>query len=142
MSLSTKVFVTEISAERLWDITKPLPPHVDISVNLNVLDVKRVNEATVRLPFIFTVEPMPSLCRLAIKGTAFTEAPKGELDKLVADYKTKKHISLDVLNGINSVVLVEAILVCRAIGVPPPIPLPRAVEPEKPTNPPETRQYG
>ncbi|MGB9022498.1 MAG: hypothetical protein WCC94_03570, partial [Candidatus Bathyarchaeia archaeon] len=75
-------------------------------------------------------------------GTAFTEAPKGELDKLVADYKTKKHIPLDVLNGINSVVLVEAILVCRAIGVPPPIPLPRAVEPEKPTNPPETHQYG
>ena len=43
--IHVNIFVTSMSAERFWKIDRPMPPHVQFRVNINVLDL--IEESTI-----------------------------------------------------------------------------------------------
>jgi len=74
-----------------------------------------------------------------LKGTAFVQGDKTEIDQILRDYEQKKPPAQIILQSISNVVFTESILVSRILNIPPPIPLPMIPEagkqqPQKPAS--------
>jgi len=52
--LKVSVFIHQVSAERLWDIEKPIPP-VQVATNLNLVGVEKTRDELLEVPFVFTI---------------------------------------------------------------------------------------
>ena len=52
--VQVNVFIYDISAERLWEIEKAIPP-VKVSTNLNVVGMNKKPKGLLELPFVFTI---------------------------------------------------------------------------------------
>lgn len=134
------VVVGSISAERFWDIKKPIPP-VQINTNINVVEMKKTDD-TVDVPFILSIIYNPSIAQLSLKGNAYVTGDKEELEKVLKDYEQKKPPAQIIVQSISNVVFVETILIARTLNIPPPIPLPQIPETGKqPSAKPEGRDY-
>ena len=75
------VFIYDISAERLWDIEKPIPP-VKVSTNLNVIGINERLKGILEAPFVFTINYMPAVAQISVKGRAHIKGTKDELKKI------------------------------------------------------------
>ena len=113
------VFITQLSGERLWGIDSPLPAQVQMAINVNFLGFERKSAKTAESPFVFTVSFTPSVAQISIKGRAQTLGDESELDKLVEDFKNQKPPPAVVVQAVSSATLAEAIVIAKAIGVPP-----------------------
>ena len=51
-TVKVNVFLTSINSERLWELRKPLPPHVQIGINVNISGIERHNASTLEAPYI------------------------------------------------------------------------------------------
>ncbi|UCC33112.1 MAG: hypothetical protein JSW53_04850 [Candidatus Bathyarchaeota archaeon] len=49
--VQVNVFIYDISAERLWDVEKPIPP-VRVSTNLNVVAISKKPKGKLEIPFV------------------------------------------------------------------------------------------
>jgi len=121
--INVRVFINTISAERFWEIGRPFPP-VKISTNLNVVGVERKKEI-LEIPFVFTINYVPAVAQISIKGKAHVSGDKKELEKIYSSYKEKKPPPPAIIQPISNVVFVESVLVSRTVNIPPPIPLPQ-----------------
>ncbi len=128
--------ISNLSAERFWDNRKPAP-NIQISTNINVVNIDKKGEDSLEVPFVLTISYNPSIAQMSLKGNAFVQGDKIEIDKIVKDYEQKKPPAQIILQSISNVVFTESILVSRIIGIPPPVPLPQI--PEAATKPPETK---
>jgi hypothetical protein len=128
--IRVNVSITNISAERYWDNRKPAP-NVQINTNINVVSIEKKADDSLDVPFVLTIQYNPSLAQLSLKGSAYVQGDKVELDKIVKDYEQKKPPAQIILQSISNVVFTESILISRVIGIPPPIPLPVIPEPGK-----------
>jgi hypothetical protein len=139
--IKVNVSISNISAERFWDNRKPAP-NIQISTNINIVNIERKPDESLEVPFVLTISYNPSIAQLNLKGIAYVQGDKNELDKIVKDYEQKKPPAQIILQSISNVVFTESILVSRIIGVPPPIPLPVIPEPGKaPDAKPSGRDY-
>ncbi|MBS7626218.1 hypothetical protein KEJ51_04150 [Candidatus Bathyarchaeota archaeon] len=120
--VSIRVFVTQISGERLWGIDASLPPEVQIAINVNLLGFERKSASIVEAPFVFTVSFTPSVAQISIKGRAQTIGEENELNKIIEDYKNRKPPPPFIAQAISNAAVAEAIVIAKTIGVPPPIP--------------------
>jgi hypothetical protein len=136
--IRVNVSITNISAERFWDNRKP-SPNVQIATNINVVNIDRKADDSLEVPFVLTINYNPSLAQLSLKGSAFVQGDKVEIDKVVKDYEQKKLPAQIILQSISNVVFTESIIISRILGIPPPIPLPVIPEPGKPV---ETKPAG
>ncbi len=68
--LRVAIQVTNLSGERFWAYDTPLPPQVQISVNINIVGLDQKTESLVEAPFVFTVSYTPSIAQLSVKGKA------------------------------------------------------------------------
>ena len=118
------IFISNISAERLWDIKRPLPP-VKISTNLNLISIDRPSEALLEVPFVFTIGYNPAVAQISVKGKAHVGGEKDELEKIFAGYQEKKIPPQIIVQTISNVVFLESVLISRTLNIPPPIPLPK-----------------
>jgi len=131
-----RVFVTNISAERFWDIEKPIPP-VQVATNLNVVGINEKREDMLEVPFVFTINYTPAVAQISLKGKSHVTGSKADLEQIRNTYKEKKPPAPIIVQSISNVVFVESVIVCRTLNIPPPIPLPKIspVKKKKPSEP-------
>jgi hypothetical protein len=136
--IRVNVSISNISAERFWDNRKP-SPNVQIATNINVVNIDKKADDSLEVPFVLTINYNPSLAQLSLKGSAFVQGDKPEIEKIVKDYEQKKPPAQIILQSISNVVFTESIIISRILGIPPPIPLPVIPEAGKPV---ETKPAG
>ncbi len=140
--LRVNVVVTSISAERFWDVRKPIPP-IQISTNINVVGMEKKQDETLEVPFVLSIVYNPSIAQLSLKGNAYVNGEEGEVDKVLKDYEQKKPPAQIIIQSISNVVFIESVLISRTLNIPPPIPLPQIADAgaKPPSAKPEGRDY-
>lgn len=139
--LRVNVVITSISAERFWDMRKPMPP-IQINTNINVVGMEKKPDESLEVPFVLTITFNPSIAQMSLKGIAYVAGEKSEVDKVLKDYDQKKPPAPTIIQSISNVVFVESVLISRILNIPPPIPLPQIPEQGKPpSSKPEGRDY-
>ena len=138
--IRVNVAIANISAERFWDIKKPIPP-TQIATNINMVSMEKKHDGTVEVPFVLTINYNPSIAQINLKGTAYVSGEQNEIDKLVKDYEEKKPPPQIVVQSISNVVFVESVLISRTLNIPPPIPLPQITEGKPLGTKPAERDY-
>ncbi len=124
------VFIYDISAERLWDIEKPIP-QVKVSTNLNVVGINKKGKGMLEVPFVFTINYAPPVAQISVKGRAQIKGAKEELKRIHTAYTEKKPPPPIVVQSISNIVFLESVAISRTLRIPPPIPLPRIPSAEK-----------
>jgi hypothetical protein len=122
--IRVNVFINNVSAERFWEMRRPLPP-VKIATNLNLISVNKVTEELLEVPFVFTISYDPAVAQINFKGKAHVVGCKEELEKIHVAYEEKKAPPPVIVQTVSNVVFVESVLVSRTLNIPPPIPLPK-----------------
>jgi len=138
--IRVNVAITNISADRLWDIKKPIP-QVQINTNINIVTVEKKPDNLLEVPFVLTINYNPSIAQISLKGTAYVSGEKDEIDKTFKDYEEKKLQSQIIVQSISNVAFIESILISRTLNIPPPIPLPQIQEGKAPSTKPAERDY-
>ncbi len=139
--LRVNVVITSISAERFWDMRKPIPP-IQINTNINVVGMEKKQDESLEVPFVLSITFNPSIAQMSLKGIAYVAGEKDEVGKVLKDYEQKKPPAQIVIQSISNVVFIESVLISRILNIPPPIPLPQIAETGKPpTSKPEGRDY-
>src|SRR4030043_178679 len=134
------VVKTNISAERFWDIRKPIPP-IQIGTNINIVGMEKKPDGSLEVPFVLAINYNPSIAQISLKGSAYVSGDKGEIDKVLNDYEEKKPPPPLIVQSISNVVFIESVLISRTLTIPPPIPLPQIPETKAPSAKPEGRDY-
>lgn len=137
--LRVNVVVSSISAERFWDIRKPIPP-IQINTNINVVGMEKKQDGSLEVPFVLSIVYNPSIAQMSLKGNAFVMGEKEEVDKVLKDYEQKKPPAQIIIQSISNVVFIESVLISRSLNIPPPIPLPQI--PEAGAKPPTAKLEG
>jgi len=138
--IRVNVSITNISAERFWDIRKPAP-NIQISTNINVVSIEKKPDDSLEVPFVLTINYNPSLAQMSLKGNAYVQGEKAEVEKILKEYNEKKPPPAIILQSISNVVFVESVLISRILNVPPPIPLPMMQEAKAASGKPAERDY-
>ncbi len=131
--LRVNVVITSISAERFWDIRKPIPP-IQINTNINVVNMEKKQDESLEVPFVLSITYNPSIAQMSLKGNALVTGEKDEVGTVLKDYEQKKPPAQIIIQSISNVVFIESVLISRTLNIPPPIPLPQIGEPGKPPN--------
>ena len=118
------VFIYDISAERLWDVEKPIP-QVKVSTNLNVVGINKKGKGILEVPFVFTINYAPPVAQISVKGRDRIKGAKDELKSIHTAYTEKKPPPPIVVQSISNVVFLESVIISRTLRIPPPIPLPK-----------------
>ena len=134
------VAIANISAERFWDIRKPIPP-IQINTNINLVGMEKKPDGSLDVPFVLTINYNPSIAQISLKGSAYVSGDKGEIDKILKDYEEKKPPPPLIVQSISNVVFIESVLISRTLNIPPPIPLPQIPEAKAPSAKPAERDY-
>ncbi len=122
--LRVNVSISNISAERFWDIHKPIPP-IQINTNINIVGMEKKQDESLEVPFILSIIYNPSIAQLSLKGTAYVLGEKEEINQILKDYDQKKPPAPIIMQSISNVVFIESVLISRTLNIPPPIPLPQ-----------------
>ncbi len=138
--IRVNVSITHISAERFWDVRKP-SPNIQISTNINVVNIEKKPDDSVEVPFVLTINYNPSIAQLSLKGIAYVQGDNAEMEKVLKDYDEKKPPPPVILQSISNVAFVESILLSRILNVPPPIPLPTIQDTKMAKAKPAERDY-
>jgi len=130
------VFVHQLSAERFWDVGKPIPP-VKVATNLNVIGIESKGDELLVVPFVFTINYAPAVAQISIKGRAHVKGSKEELKKIHKSYTEKQPPPPIIVQSISNVAFLESILIARTLNIPPPVPLPQIppMKQKKPSEP-------
>ena len=129
MMIQINVFLHDISAERFWDIEKPIP-QIQIATNLNLVGVNKKHEEELEVPFVFSINYNPAIAQISVKGKAMVRGTKEELKPILEGYADKKPPPPMIVQTVSNVAFLESILISRILNVPPPIPLPQVTPPE------------
>jgi hypothetical protein len=138
--IRVNVAIANISADRFWDVGRPIPP-IQISTNINVVNMEKKPDDSLEVPFVLTISYNPSIAQISLKGSAYVSGDKTEIEKIVADYEKKKPPPQLIIQSISNVVFIESVLLSRTLNIPPPIPLPQIPEAKVPSAKPEGRDY-
>jgi len=138
--IKVNVAIANISAERFWDIRKPIPP-IQINTNINLVGMEKKPDGSLDVPFVLTINYNPSIAQISLKGSAYVSGDKSEIDKVLKEYEEKKPPPPLIVQSISNVVFIESVLISRTLNIPPPIPLPQIPETKAPSVKPEGRDY-
>ena len=139
--LRVNVAITSITAERFWDMRKPIPP-IQINTNINVVGMEKKQDESLEVPFVLSIGFNPSIAQMNLKGNAYVTGEKNEIEKALKDYEQKKPPPQIIIQSVSNVVFIESVLISRILNIPPPVPLPQIPEAGKqPSSKPEGRDY-
>ena len=120
--LQVNVFVTSMSADRYWETEKPLPQQVQIAVNINMLSMDERADGSLDAPFVFTVNFVPSIAQISIKGRAKISGEPDDTKKISEEHKASKPPPPQLVQAISNAAMADAILISRSLNIPPPLP--------------------
>lgn len=122
--IRVNVSISNVSAERFWDIKKPIPP-IQINTNLNLTGMEKKQDDSLEVPFVLTISYNPSIAQISLKGRAYVAGDKDEILKVYKEYEEKKPPPPIVIQSISNIVFIESVVISRTLNIPPPIPLPQ-----------------
>ena len=122
--LKINVSITNISAERFWNLQKPIPP-IQIGTNINIISIEKEKQNTLKVPFVLSINYNPSISQINLKGIAYVEGEVEEIDKILKEHNQKKPPPPIIVQSISNFAFIESVLISRILKVPPPIPLPK-----------------
>jgi hypothetical protein len=123
-----------MSADRYWESDKPLPPQVQIAVNINMLSIDERPDGSLDAPFVFTVGFTPSIAQISIKGRAKISGEADDTKRVAAEHKAQKAPPPQLVQAISNAAMADAILISRSLNIPPPLPpIPQAQNQPPPT---------
>jgi len=120
--LRVAVQVTNLSGERYWAHDTPLPPQVQIAVNINIVSLDQKTDSTVEAPFVFTVGYTPSIAQLSVKGKAQVTGDRPEIVQMTEEHKRNKPPPQAVIQAVSSIAMAEVIIMSKSLGIPAPLP--------------------
>jgi hypothetical protein len=138
--IRVNVAIKSISAERFWDIKKPIPP-IQIGTNINIVGMDKRADDSLEVPFVLAINYNPSIAQISLKGTAYVSGEKEEIEKVLKEHEEKKPPPPVVVQSISNVVFIESVLISRTLNIPPPIPLPQIPQAKAPGSKPKGRDY-
>jgi len=138
--IRVNVSIFNVSADRFWDIRKPIPP-IQISTNLNLIGVEKKSEDSLEVPFVLTINYNPSIAQISLKGRAYVVGDKSEIEKVYREYEEKKPPLPVIVQSISNVVFIESVVISRTLNIPPPIPLPQIPQTQPPSKKPSELDY-
>ncbi|MDH5482553.1 MAG: hypothetical protein OEY22_06735 [Candidatus Bathyarchaeota archaeon] len=138
--IRVNVSITNVSADRFWEIRKPIPP-IQINTNLNLVGMEKKSENSLEVPFVLTINYNPSIAQINLKGKAYVVGDKGEIEKVYGEFEEKKPPPPVIVQSISNVVFIESVLISRTLSIPPPIPLPQIPAAKLPSKKPSGRDY-
>jgi hypothetical protein len=137
--IRVNVSITNVSADRFWDIRKPIPP-IQINTNLNLVGMEK-KEESLEVPFVITINYNPSIAQINLKGRAYVAGDKNEIEKVYKEFEEKKPPPPIIVQSISNVVFIESVLVSRTLNIPPPIPLPQIPQTKPPDKKSSQKDY-
>jgi hypothetical protein len=138
--IRVNVIIKNISAERFWDIKKPIPP-IQIGTNINIVGMDKKPEGSLEIPFVLAINYNPSIAQISLKGNAYVSGDKSEIEKILKEHEDKKPPPSLIVQSISNVVFVESVLISRTLNIPPPIPLPQIPQAKGSGSKPKGRDY-
>ena len=138
--IRVNVIIKNISAERFWDIKKPIPP-IQIGTNINIVGMDKKPEGSLEIPFVLAINYNPSIAQISLKGNAYVSGDKSEIEKILKEHEDKKPPPSLIVQSISNVVFVESVLISRMLNIPPPIPLPQIPQAKGSGSKPKGRDY-
>jgi len=111
-----------MAAERFWEIERTLPPQVQIGVNINMLDIEQRSDGALDAPFVFTVNFVPAIAQISIKGKAKISGDAEETRKVLEEHKAQKPPPVQLVQAVSNAAIADAILISRSLNIPPPLP--------------------
>jgi len=133
--LRVAIQVTDLSGERYWASHTPLPPQVQIAVNINIVGLDQKTESMVEAPFVFTVNYAPSIAQLSVKGKAQVTGDRSEVVQMTEEHKKNRPPPQTVIQAVSNIAMAEVIIMSKSLGIPPPLPpigLPSETSPTQP----------
>lgn len=118
------VEITQVSAEKFWESEKQIPGKVQVSTNVNIVEVEREDEEVLSVPFVVTIGYNPSLAQISLKGEARVGGEESELEAIYESYENEENPPAQLIQQITNNSLAEATMLSRTLNIPPPIPLP------------------
>ena len=138
--IRVNVSVSNVSADRFWDVRKPVPP-IQINTNLNLVGMEKKSEDSLEVPFVLTISYNPSVAQISLKGRAYVVGEKNEIEKVYKEYEEKKPPPPIIVQSISNVVFIESVVISRTLNIPPPIPLPQIPQAKPPGKKPSEMDY-
>jgi len=138
--IRVNVSVSNVSADRFWEMGKPIPP-TQINTNLNLVGMEKKSENSLEVPFVLTISYNPSIAQISLKGKAYVAGDKGEIEKAYKEYEEKKPPPPVIVQSISNVAFIESVLISRTLNIPPPIPLPQIPPAEQAGKKPSKMDY-
>jgi hypothetical protein len=138
--IRVNVAITSISAERFWDIRKPIPP-IQIGTNINMVGMEKKPDGSLEVPFVLAINYNPSIAQISLKGSAYVSGDTNEIEKVLKDHEEKKPPPPLIVQSISNLVFIESVLISRTLNIPPPIPLPQIPQEKAPGSKPKGRDY-
>ena len=138
--IRVNVIIKNISAERFWDIKKPIPP-IQIGTNINIVGMDKKPDGSLEVPFVLAINYNPSIAQISLKGNAYVSGEKSEIEKILKENEDKKPPPSLIVQSISNVVFIESVLISRTLNIPPPIPLPQIPQAKGSGSKPKGRDY-
>jgi hypothetical protein len=138
--IRVNVSISNVSADRYWDIKKPIP-QIQINTNLNLIGMEKKSDDSLEVPFVLTINYNPSIAQISLKGRAYVSGDKDEIEKTYKEYEEKKPPPPIIIQSISNVVFIESVVISRTLNVPPPIPLPQISQPKPSDKKPSEMDY-
>jgi len=120
--MMVKILITFISGER-FSLSEAPVGRVGVSVGVNIQEVRREKEK-IEATFRFSVNYMPQIAQIVVKGKIIVKGEEKQLDKIWKKYEEKRKPPVELINMVIGASLAEAVIISKSLGVPPPIPPP------------------
>ena len=122
--MEVSVFLRHSTCDRLWDHRRAMPPHVNIKVDLSILEwaQKEAGVAEAEASFTYTVNYLPSVAQISLKGAVRVAGEKKEVDEVLEAERQKKSPPSAVFQAVINFCTAQAIMLAQSTNVPPPIP--------------------
>ncbi|MDX1813919.1 MAG: hypothetical protein R3319_03940 [Candidatus Bathyarchaeia archaeon] len=138
--IRVNVAITNISAERFWDIRKPVPP-IQIGTNINIVGMEKKPDGTMEVPFVLAINYNPSIAQISLRGSAYVSGDEKDIEKALKYHEEKKPPPPLIVQSISNIVFIESVLISRTLNIPPPIPLPQIPQAKTQRSKPKGRDY-
>ncbi len=112
--------LNSINAEKL---ASAIPPNLQFQMNLSLpSSAPQEKKNALIIPFAFTVSSTPPVLQINIRGDAVVSSDNlDEIKNLLKELKNK-HMPAFIIQSVFNNLMAETILLCRSLGIPPPIP--------------------
>ncbi len=118
--MNIAVRIMRVQAERYVEPDDLLPPNLQISVNMNLGRIEGSKDGA-RGKFLMDVSYQPSVARITVEGRIIITGKREEMERMLEDLRAGK-VPQPVVQAVYAAGFAETVMLCRSIGVPPPLP--------------------